>query len=75
MFAVIIIFTKCHKNSPVLQQMLKILPSRQNALSTSAEDASAFLSGVLVRKVLKSHGARCFLVLPKCEHLFCKLQI
>ena len=45
-FAVIVTFRMCSKNSPVLQHMLKILPSWSDALSRTAR-RRYLLSGVL----------------------------
>jgi len=42
-FTVIITYRKSNKNSLVLQQMLKMLPSRPNALSTLVGDVVYFL--------------------------------
>jgi len=47
-FGVIITYRISNKNSPVLQQMLKMLPSCMNALSTTCR--SRLLTGVLLRK-------------------------
>jgi len=48
-------FKKSHKNSPRLQQMLKILPRD----CVCGQYTGGI--GVPVRKVLTSHGRRCFL--------------
>ena len=52
---------KPNKNSPVLQQTLKILPSGPNSLS---------ISGFINRKLLKSCGGSCIVVIWECGDLF-----
>jgi len=71
-FVVIVTFRMSSKNSPVLQHMLKMLPSWPNALSTTPR-RRYLLSGVLPRKLLKCHGGCCVWVLPECADLFFKL--
>ena len=68
-FAVIVTFRMCSKNSPVLQHMLKILPSWPSALSATTR-RRYLLSGVLPRKLWKCHGGFCVWVLPECADLF-----
>jgi hypothetical protein len=62
-FTVVITFRKSNKNSPVLQKMLKMLPSCLIAVDIWVEH-------ILAQKLLKSHGGCCFIVLPECEDLF-----
>jgi hypothetical protein len=64
-----ITFIKSNNNSSVLQQMLKILPSRPNALSVPAEHVVVVVAGLHPRKVMKYRGG-CFSVIPECGDLF-----
>jgi len=65
-FTVIITLKSIVKNSPVLQEMLKMLPSWPDALRR------CLLSGVFPRKLLNTHW-ECLFVLPECVYLFYEL--
>ena len=60
-------------NSPVLQQMLKMMPSCPNTVGIQA--GHVIYSGVFARKMLNSHGGHRFLVLPECDDLFYTLYL